>query len=135
MSTRAVIIIKDAFSRQCFYRHSDGYPSVTLPSLESFLNWVEEGRIRDNVSQAAGWLVVLGIKEYSNGFMGKRDGSCLLESIEPGPVNSMSGWKVGAYEPIQFLPGDDVGQEFEYTIDLVAKMITVVDIHAHIEEG
>ena len=83
MSTRANIIIKDEYDKLWFYRHHDGYPSVTLPSLNKFLSWIKEGKIRNNVNQAAGWLILLGAEEYGN----------------KGSFDENSDWKVGAYEP------------------------------------
>lgn len=64
MSTRANIIITDGQDKLFFYRHSDGYPSGTLPTLNLFLEWVKVGKIRDNVQQAAGWLILIGANEY-----------------------------------------------------------------------
>ncbi len=98
MSTRANIIIKDNYSKLFFYRHSDGYPEGTLPSLNVFLDRVKQGKIRDNVSQAAGWLIAIGMEEqyYS--------------------------WKVGSYEPTTGIHGDI---EYLYIIDLESKTITV----------
>ena len=60
MSTRANIVIKDEYSELWFYRHSDGYPEGTLPTLTEFLDAVKAGLIRNNVSQAAGWLIIIG---------------------------------------------------------------------------
>ncbi len=70
MSTRAGIIIKDGYNEVHFYRHSDGYPEVTLPKLEKFLKWVKDGKIRNNVQQASGWLIIIGAEEYNvyNGY-------------------------------------------------------------------
>src|SRR5690348_10367703 len=78
MSTRANIILQETFSwedekneqqttteRLYFYRHSDGYPDGTMPSLKIFIDWVKKGKIRDNVSQSAGWLILIGAMEYN----------------------------------------------------------------------
>ena len=64
MSTRASIIIKDEDEKLIFYRHSDGYPTGTMPTLNKFLELVKSGKIRDNVGQSAGWLIILGALEY-----------------------------------------------------------------------
>jgi len=109
MSTRAQIIIKDSDSELWFYRHSDGYPEGTMPTLNKFLEWVKSGRIRDNVEQSAGWLIIIGANEYGN------------KNYEPGNDRFM-GWKVGAYEPSIPEKHDDI--EYLYTIDLVKKEIT-----------
>lgn len=116
MSTRAQVILKDAFKGELwFYRHSDGYPEGTMPTLSKFLEWVEEGRIRDNVEQAGGWLIVLGHMEYASC-------SWAMSNGEPGNAKSGMGWKVGAYEPCACQkPHGDI--EFLYTVDLAAKTI------------
>jgi hypothetical protein len=106
MSTRCNIIIKDRFDRLWFYRHSDGYPSSVIPSLRKFMLWLNRNQIRPNVSQAAGWLIVLGHEEYLE------DG---LVSHLPGEKGPLFGWKVGAYEPTTSQYGDI---EYLYTIDL-----------------
>lgn len=120
MSTRCNVLIKDKYDEQWFYRHSDGYPSVTAESLKTFVGWVNEGRIRNNVCQGSGWLIILGNVEYSDmndeskerGFMS-----------EPG-ADSYSGWKVGAYEITTGKHGDITHL---YEIDLDAKTVKVDD--------
>jgi hypothetical protein len=112
MSTRANIIIKDEYSSLIFYRHSDGYPKGTLPTLNAFLELVKSGKIRDNVSQAAGWLIIIGHEEY-----GVR---CSYEIAK-----DESEWKVGAYEPTTEIHGDI---EYLYTVDLVKKTITYKEV-------
>ncbi len=105
MSTRCNVVIKDKHDKLIFYRHSDGYPEVTGESLKVFLEWVTSGKIRDNVSQAAGWLIILGHEEY------KKDG--------------LTGWKVGAYEPTTEIHGDI---EYLYEIDLSAKTLKYLKV-------
>ena len=109
MSTRANIIIKDSYCKLIFYRHSDGYPEGILPSLEKLIDWIKKGLIRNNVSQGAGWLVLLGAMEYKTlkpeSF--KCDerteyGSNLDYEIKGEPT----GWKVGAFEPTTEVHGD-----------------------------
>ena len=107
MSTRANIKITDGRNTLWFYRHSDGYPEGALPTLNRFMDWLRSSAIRDNVGQAAGWLVVIGHQEYAG-------------HLEPGDRNSGMGWKVGAYEPTTGLHGDT---EYLYTIDLAAKTL------------
>jgi len=107
MSTRANIIIKDGNEKLWFYRHSDGYPEGTLPTLNKFLNLIKEGKIRDNISQAAGWLILIGHEEY-------------------GSKNPLYDWKVGAYEPTIGRHGDI---EYLYTIDLEKKEIKVEEVN------
>jgi len=105
MSTRCNVVIKDDSGDELiFYRHSDGYPEGVKESLNTFLNMVKQGLIRDNVMQAAGHLILIGHEEYN------------------GRLNSTSmGWKVGAYEPTTQIHGDI---EYLYTIDLDKKTIT-----------
>lgn len=114
MSTRAQIIVKDADSEQWFYRHSDGYPEGTMPTLEKFLGWIKDKRIRDNVEQSCGWLVLIGHQEYLEYAEG--DGP-----FEPGHDINMSGWKAGAYEPCAPVRHGDI--EYLYTIDLSKRTI------------
>ena len=108
MSTRANILITDGMDSMWFYRHSDGYPEGTMPTLELFLSWVKDGYIRDNVGQSAGWLIMIGNTEYHKKQIPTKDG--------------YSGWKVGSYEPTTCQHGDI---EFLYTIDLIKKTIEV----------
>ncbi len=111
MSTRANIVIKSGDDELWFYRHSDGYPEGALPPLEKFLSWVRERKIRDNVGQAAGWLIMIGNAEYEQG-------------KEPGN-DGFSGWKVGSMEPTTGQHGDI---EYLYTIDLAALSITTEEV-------
>jgi len=113
MSTRANIIIKDGHNKLFFYRHSDGYPEGALPTLNEFMDWVKEKKIRDNVGQASGWLITIGTKEYE-------------QTLEPGPHDSMMGWKVGAYEPSTGIHGD---VDYIYILDLERKVIKVIDTY------
>jgi hypothetical protein len=117
MSTRANIIVTDGHSELIFYRHSDGYPDGTLPTLNKFLDWVKERRIRDNVGQAAGWLILIGADEYSE--YARERGQ---NALEPDKANSIGGWKCGAYEPTYCIHGDIA---FLYVVDLQAKVIHI----------
>ena len=108
MSTRANIIVKDKYCKLYFYRHSDGYPDGAMPTLTKFLDLVKEGKIRADVGQASGWLIMLGNAEYNNG---------------PLPNGGMSGWKVGSIEPTDQIHGDI---EFLYIIDLDEETIEVI---------
>ena len=133
MSTRANIIIEDEYEKLWFYRHSDGYPEGTLPTLKKFMRWVKEKRIRDNAQQAAGWLIVIGNEEYRGknvlSHYGDEDKKVCGVDVqhEPGKAGSMSGWKVGAYEPTLDQHGDI---EFLYTLDLLKPdVIKVLDVY------
>ena len=106
MSTRASILVTDSFGDKIwFYRHSDGYPSIALKPLITFLKSVVKGELRDNASQSAGWLIVLGHREYA------------FESLS-------RDWKVGSMEPATGKHGDI---DYLYKIDLKKKIITVFD--------
>lgn len=101
MSTRAQIIIKDEYDELWFYRHSDGYPEGVKPTLDQFCEWVNKGLIRANVEQSAGWLILLGAKEYGRVYKGegKYKKKTVVELFTPSGEAISSGWKVGAYEP------------------------------------
>ena len=112
MSTRAnIVLTDDSGDKLWFYRHSDGYPEGAMPVLDKFLSWVKEGRIRNNIGQAAGWLIMLGNAEYKAG-------------QEPS-TEGFSGWKVGSIEPTTE-QHDDI--EYLYTIDLDKKTIETTEI-------
>ena len=116
MSTRANIIIKDKYNELWFYRHSDGYPEGTLPTLEKFVRWVNEGKIRNNASQAAGWLILIGAEEYNHAYVeGKQVQLSAEKAFSPENKGGFSTWKCGAYEPTSGQHGDI---EYLYTIDL-----------------
>jgi hypothetical protein len=112
LSTRANVIITDGWDELIYYRHSDGYPAGTLPSLNRFLNLVKQGKIRDNTDQAAGWLILIGADEYG---VTLHDGH-----IAPNNLGAGLQWKIGAFEPTTDLHGDI---EHLYVVDLEAKLI------------
>lgn len=102
MSTRCTVVVTDMFANELyFYRHSDGYPEGVKQTLLKFMGNVRNGVYRDNASQAAGWLVILGYEEYAE----HRN-------------HAGYGWKVGAYEPDVGVAGDS---EYLYVIDLSTK--------------
>lgn len=105
MSTRANIVVKDGHDEIWFYRHSDGYPEGTLPTLEKFMKRVASGEYRDNASQSAGWLIIIGNEEYKK---------------------YAYDWKVGAYEPTTKQHGDI---EWLYTLDLKNKCIRYKNVY------
>lgn len=129
MSTRANIILKEGKDKLYFYRHSDGYPTGTMPSLERFINWMKEGKIRNNISQGAGWLIILGALEYSSipeyktesiNKYGRNTTEVIDESIQ-----APTDWKVGAYEPTTGIHGDI---DYLYTIDMDKMTIEVKEV-------
>ena len=117
MSTRANVLVKDKYSEQWYYRHSDGYPSCTAESLKKFIQWLVDGKIRSNVCQGSPWLIVIGNQEYSES-----------DNIGGGkePTGGTFGWKVGAYETTDGEHGDIA---FLYTIDMKEKTVTIRDVY------
>lgn len=121
MSTCANIIIKDFDYRPrelIFYRHSDGYPDCTLPTLDVFMQYVADGKIRDNVGQAAGWLILIGADEY---FGRMRHQNLAV----PDEHRNHNGWKCGAYEPTTYIHRDIA---FCYILNLTKRTIHVYEV-------
>lgn len=139
MSTRANVIIKETYSytnekkeliehesKLFFYRHSDGYPEGAMPTLSIFMKWLKSGKIRADIQQASGWLILLGAMEYAT--------IPDYEKEEPSSYGSQYGivesikdpkdWKVGAYEPTDAIHGNI---EYLYVIDLNKKELTCYD--------
>lgn len=117
MSTRCQVIVKDQYETLWFYRHSDGYPEGTLPTLSKFVDWIAAGRIRNNVGQCAGWLVIIGNHEYAEHGSGFPEPS----------VSPYGGWKVGAYEPCGPQKHGDI--EYLYTVDTEAMTVSVQKVN------
>ncbi len=86
-----------------------------MPTLNKFLDWVKQGKIRDNVEQSAGWLILIGAEEDDN------------KNFTPGygKYPDLLGWKVGSYEPC--LPEEHGDIRYLYTVNLTDKTITYVD--------
>jgi hypothetical protein len=108
MGTRCNIKITDDYGGELwFYRHSDGYPDCVMTTLEPLMDKLREGLLRDNVGQFAGWLIVIGNKEYNKtrGLPTKR---------------GFATWKCGAYEPTTGQHGDI---DYLYHIDLSRKSL------------
>jgi len=133
MSTRCNILIKDKKNKQWFYRHCDGYPSVTANSLKTFVQWLIDGKIRDSVSQGSSWLIILGNNEtnktISDGKKEQRKNKKHYfkydhESYGGGsePHYGSMGWKVGVYEITNGKHGDI---EYIYTIDMDKKTVKI----------
>lgn len=129
MSTRANIIIKDSYGDKLFfYRHSDGYPEVTIPSLNIFLKWLKNGNIRKDLQQGSGWLIILGAIEYNKipSFETEEekhyDRIYITSNLET--IKTPEDWKVGAYEPTTSIHGDI---EYLYIIDIDRATVTVYD--------
>ena len=111
MSTRCNILLKDSRGDELwFYRHADGHPERAMPIIATFVNYVTTGRILATVSQAGGWLIVLGIQESELLIQPFHE-----EALTPGGTGDYMGWKVGTIEPITEEHGDI---EYRYTITL-----------------
>jgi hypothetical protein len=133
MSTRCNVRIKDKQGDELlFYRHSDGYPEGALPTLKTFMQWVADGKIRSNVEQASGWLILIGAKEYDTRYERQPDGSYKdvkkENLLEPDLHDHGYEWKCGAYEPSVCIHGDI---EFLYTLDLHELTITIYNEREH----
>lgn len=130
MSTRSNIKLVDGYSTLWFYRHSDGYPSGVQPTLKKFMQHIKDGEIRNNCSQAGGWLIILGAQEYNYHkdydnketlYTPKDDLS--LNSYKPSKEDGYgNGWKVGAYEPTNEEHGDI---EYLYEVNLADLSLTI----------
>ena len=104
-----------------FYRHSDGYPSGTMPTLKKFIRWVNKGKIRNNNGQAGGWLILIGAEEYGTKHNYKTDEDIPKECLTM-PLDDE--WKCGAYEPTHGEHGDI---EYLYTINMDKKTLKIND--------
>jgi hypothetical protein len=138
MSTRASIKIvktwKDGGTKLqmeelFFYRHSDGSPEGTLPTLKKFLQWLIDGKIKNNVCQASGWLILLGAMEYKTvppeAFESRsNDPTSKLSTDEEIRMEAPVNWKCGAYEPAQGIQWDI---SYLYEIDLGKLEIRIYD--------
>lgn len=124
MSTRSQVIIKDRYNELWFYRHSDGYPGGVMPTLLKFIKWVREGKIRSDVEQGSGWLVMIGAEEYfeqDKELFKSYPEHKYKEKMSIPSNDKMCGWKVGAYEPS--IPERHGDIEYIYLIDLAEKSI------------
>ena len=150
MSTRAAIRIRDPQDELWFYTHSNGepvspflpedpdqQPQGVMPDLITLRNWLTQGRIRNNVQQASGWLVRLGVLRLLDHQL-----TCFQNPEEPNapaqrPLNVTSdswlqpahpslplSWKASHYEPcprhVALLD-----YRYAYTLDLDPPQITV----------
>ena len=124
MSTRCQIKIIDGYGELWFYRHSDGYPSSVFPELRKLLTWVKDGKLRSNVEQMGGWIILLGAHEYE-------------KSIPPSG-DQISGWKVGAFEPCSCQDfHSDI--EYFYVLDIQNQTLSFAEhrpwVDFHLDDG
>ena len=129
MSTRSQVIIKDDYDEQWFYRHSDGYPSGNLPQLQKLIKWYDDGLIRDNVEQSAGWLILIGAREYDHyhKFENGKVKEIPKDDITTPSKKDFSSWKCGSYEIS--VPQEHGDINYLYTINLENKTITIKDTY------
>ena len=119
MSTRANVIIesKKYDERIILYRHSDGYPEGTLPTLEIFMDWMKSDKIRNDVSQGGSWLIILGAMELDTILeFGTSEGYGIKDTFRPP-----KDWKSGSYEITTCIHNDI---EYLYTIDMDTRELT-----------
>lgn len=116
MGTRANIRIRDKYNSLMFYRHYDGYPGGTLPTLFKFMRWVVSGKLRRDAIRASGWLIILGHQE----------GVTKIEADGP------TSWSVGEYEPTPDLHGDI---EWFYDLNLDEAKIVAYKRYGSLEEN
>jgi len=102
MSTRSNVEITDGTYSFMFYRHSDGYPTGQKMLLK-FMKLIQDKKLRDDLQQCAGWLIVFGHEEY-------------------GSISPEQDWKVGAYELSIDKHGDI---EYFYKCDILKMTIEV----------
>jgi hypothetical protein len=102
MSTRCNIkVTSKQFGKKdtlYFYQHGDGYPEGIMPTLTKFVQMVADDKLRNNIEQACGWLIVLGREAAGDVFQ------------SPG-----YNWKVGCIEPAVGIHGDI---SYLYEVDL-----------------
>lgn len=136
MSTRCNIVVKETYNyknekgkeiTQCnklfFYRHSDGYPEGTMPILTIFMRWLKEGKIRADVQQSTGWLILLGAMEYNTIPKFEIEKPRFEGGKSYGDIDTIQeplDWKCGSIEPTTCIHGDI---EYLYVIDLNKKEI------------
>jgi hypothetical protein len=137
MSTRANVVLSESYSdsygkkvteKMYFYRHSDGYPEGTLPSLNKFMEWLKAGKIRDNLTQASGWLVVLGALEYDTIPKCERKEPITASCTAYAKVETIEepkDWKAGAFEPTTCIHGDI---QWLYEINLTKRTLTYKEV-------
>lgn len=127
MATSANIILSESHSYQSkngkyvtktrnliFYRQCEGNPENTLPILQVFMNWIQEGNLRSNLNQCAGWLTILGAMEYNA--IPKL--LCFKEKLGYSELSKLRPPKVvkcGSFEPTTAIHGDI---DYLYEVDV-----------------
>lgn len=142
MSTRANVVLREHYSvykeeknapkvrteELWFYRHSDGYPEGMLPLLNVFMDWLWRGKIINNLSQSAGWLIILGAIEYGTIPQYEKEKSDYEFARNYGDLDTVKepgDWKCGSIEPTTGQHGDI---EYLYEIDLTNKELKYSEV-------
>ena len=116
MGTRANVVLSDGDGVMSFYKRCDGYPSETMPTLEKFMDLVKSGKIKDNVLESSGWLILLGADEIKD-----NEGDDWKDRVPCVPYgDSQLNHEASAY---QFSYGLNADIMYLYVVDLVAKTI------------
>jgi hypothetical protein len=129
MSTRANILLTDNDGDKLwFYQHSDGYPEGIMPDLEKFVKGLKSGAIRNNLSQAAGWLILFGAKRMAEDTKDSDYAKNTSDEIraEPDDTDGLYGWKAGFIEPTLGMHGD-INYLYVINLDSVDKTIHIVE--------
>lgn len=89
--------------------------------LKRFMQYIADGKLRDNLSQSAGWLILLGASEYSSYY---KDGAKhpKKDLTVPCEEDGSMGWKCGAIEPETGMADD---AEYTYVLDIPLRTIYV----------
>ena len=120
MSTRCNVAIIDRHSFPevtpiMMYRHGDGYPDGVAKSLCTFVRWINARKLRDNASQSAGWLVLIGLQEYLEFHVtdftefckaGPREQRELLQAATILDFEPRHDFGIGSYSPTRAIHGD-----------------------------
>lgn len=104
-----------------FYRQSDGNPEAIMPVLKVLMKWINEGKIRNNLGQCGGWLIILGAIEYNAIpkflFFKEKLGPDELSKI---PLPKI--WRCGGFEPAPSISGQI---DYLYEININEAKLTV----------
>lgn len=133
MSTRANIVLYEVYggrkSELLFYRHSDGYPKGTMPTLEILSRWIKQKAVRNDLLQVAGWLIIIGAMEYNTIPDFKTEtieiGGRKYEDTDISTIQPPKDWKCGAYQPTTTIHGDI---EWIYRINVQTGEIEVEEV-------
>ena len=108
-----------------FCKSCDGMPANVLEELTPLLIWTQQGRIRADASQSAGWLVLIGRQLYQNLGGSLQFDFPFSPNIVPYEPPARDSWKVGYYEPC---PGLCEYANFLYIIKLHKLTIDVYSV-------